>query len=59
MRVRIKETPVEVHYAGPQSQYPGLDQINVRLPASLAGSGSVDVIVTAGEDAPPVTVTIQ
>lgn len=59
VQVRIKETPLEVQYAGPQSQYPGLDQINVRLPASLAGSGSVDVIVTAGEDAPPVKVTIQ
>ena len=30
------ETPVE--YAGPQQQYPGVDQLNVRLPRSLAGS---------------------
>jgi uncharacterized protein (TIGR03437 family) len=32
-----------VTYAGPQKQYPGMDQINVRLPASLAGSGTVSV----------------
>jgi uncharacterized protein (TIGR03437 family) len=26
-------------YAGPQTQFPGLDQINILLPKSLAGSG--------------------
>jgi uncharacterized protein (TIGR03437 family) len=31
-------------YAGPQSQYPGLDQVNTRLPAELKGAGSVRVI---------------
>lgn len=33
-------------YAGPQNQYPGLDQINVQLPPGLAGRGELDVIVT-------------
>jgi uncharacterized protein (TIGR03437 family) len=28
-----------VTYAGPQSQFPGLDQVNILLPKSLAGSG--------------------
>jgi uncharacterized protein (TIGR03437 family) len=32
-------------YVGPQGQYPGLDQVNVQLPASLAGSGTVNVAV--------------
>ena len=33
-------------YAGAQGTYAGLDQINVLLPASLAGSGAVSVTVT-------------
>ena len=28
-----------VSYAGAQGQYPGLDQVNLQLPSSLAGSG--------------------
>lgn len=32
-----------VTYAGPQGTYPELDQVNVLLPRSLAGSGEVDV----------------
>jgi uncharacterized protein (TIGR03437 family) len=35
-----------VEYAGPQNQFPGFDQVNVVLPRSLAGRGSVDVVVT-------------
>jgi uncharacterized protein (TIGR03437 family) len=38
---------VPVSYAGAQGTYPGLDQINVALPASLRGLGEVDVVVTA------------
>jgi uncharacterized protein (TIGR03437 family) len=34
-----------VLYAGPQNQYPGLDQINVQIPPGLAGKGEVDVVV--------------
>jgi uncharacterized protein (TIGR03437 family) len=34
-------------YAGAQGGYAGLDQINVELPASLAGSGEVTVSVAA------------
>ncbi|HEV3143867.1 MAG TPA: hypothetical protein VGZ47_08295, partial [Gemmataceae bacterium] len=49
-----------VTYAGPQGVYPGLDQVNVLIPASLAGKGSVNVQLTAnGILANPVTVTIQ
>ena len=33
-------------YAGAQGTYPGLDQINVLLPASLVGAGQVNVSIT-------------
>ncbi len=49
-----------VAYSGPQSTYPGLDQYNVLIPSSLAGRGSVNVIVTAaGKPSNAVNVTIQ
>ncbi|MBI1898765.1 MAG: hypothetical protein HYS04_19855 [Acidobacteria bacterium] len=35
-----------VTYAGPQSEFPGLDQVNMQLPRSLAGRGRVDVMLT-------------
>jgi uncharacterized protein (TIGR03437 family) len=34
---------VPVSYAGAQNQDPGLDQINLQLPSSFAGSGDVVV----------------
>jgi uncharacterized protein (TIGR03437 family) len=38
---------VPVLYAGAQSQFPGLDQINLGpIPQSLVGKGEVDVILT-------------
>lgn len=45
-KVSVEGIPIDVLYAGPQSQYPGLDQINVRIPAMLAGRGEADVVVT-------------
>jgi endoglucanase len=45
--VRIAGVDIAASYAGPQGQYPGLDQINVPLPRSLAGAGLVDVVVKA------------
>jgi uncharacterized protein (TIGR03437 family) len=43
----INGTSVPVQYAGAQTTYQGLDQINVGpLPASLAGSGNVTVALT-------------
>jgi uncharacterized protein (TIGR03437 family) len=35
-----------VTYAGPQGTFLGLDQINILIPPSLAGSGTANVIVT-------------
>jgi uncharacterized protein (TIGR03437 family) len=52
---------VPVLYAGPQSEYPGLDQVNIGpLPASLTGRGQLTIAVKVdGKDAPPVTVAIR
>jgi uncharacterized protein (TIGR03437 family) len=43
---QIGGTSSEVLYAGAQSQYVGLEQINVFLPRSLIGRGEVDVVLT-------------
>jgi uncharacterized protein (TIGR03437 family) len=36
---QIGNQDLTASYAGPQTQFPGLDQINILLPKSLAGSG--------------------
>ncbi len=48
---RIGDITAEVTYAGPQSEFDGLDQVNVKLPHTLAGKGSLDLVLTvAGVD---------
>jgi uncharacterized protein (TIGR03437 family) len=42
--------PVPVTYAGPQGM-PGLDQVNISIPAALRGRGAVDVVVSASGQA--------
>jgi uncharacterized protein (TIGR03437 family) len=42
----INKMSFPVSYAGPQGTFAGLDQVNVLLPASLQGSGTVPVTVT-------------
>jgi uncharacterized protein (TIGR03437 family) len=49
---------VPVTFAGAQGTDPGLDQVNVALPSSLAGAGVVEVQVAAGNGTSNV-VTIQ
>jgi uncharacterized protein (TIGR03437 family) len=44
--VTIGGIRVPVEYAGPQRQFAGLDQINVRLPGSLNGKGETDLVMT-------------
>jgi uncharacterized protein (TIGR03437 family) len=47
----------QVVYAGPQSEYDGLDQVNALIPRSLAGRGEVDVLLTVdGKPANPLKV---
>jgi uncharacterized protein (TIGR03437 family) len=43
----INGVDVPVQYAGAQGGFVGLDQINVQLPRSLAGAGSVELVVKA------------
>jgi uncharacterized protein (TIGR03437 family) len=47
VQVTIDNITVPVLYAGPQAQFAGLDQINVRLLSSLRGKGEVDLVLTA------------
>jgi uncharacterized protein (TIGR03437 family) len=39
---------LHVTYYGPQGYFPGLDQINIKLPSSLAGSGDTAVSCVLG-----------
>ncbi|MBL8208737.1 MAG: hypothetical protein JNM09_31185, partial [Blastocatellia bacterium] len=60
VQCQIGGVPVEVVYAGIQGGYIGLDQVNVRLPKSLAGRGEVDLVLTvAGRKANTTRVHIQ
>lgn len=57
---RIGGANAEVLYAGAQGAYAGLDQINLRLPRSLAGRGEVELIVTVdGKVANTVTLNFR
>jgi len=50
----------DVQYAGAQGEFPGLDQVNLRLPPTMRGSGTVILLVTAdGVAANPVTLRIR
>jgi len=56
----VGNTACQVAFAGAQGTYFGLDQVNVELPHSLAGSGTVNLVMTAaGETANTVTLDIQ
>ena len=51
---------VAVVYAGAQGSLPGLDQVNILLPASLRGAGTVNVVLTVdGMVANTVTLAVQ
>jgi uncharacterized protein (TIGR03437 family) len=57
--VRIAETPMEVLYAGPVAGYPGLLQINVRVPGGYVAPGPMSVVLTVGQTSSPPGVTIS
>lgn len=60
VRVQVGDKDVEVTYVGAQGSLIGLDQINVLLPRSLAGSGEVTVSVTVdGKTANPVKLVLK
>jgi uncharacterized protein (TIGR03437 family) len=49
-----------VLYAGPGGGFAGLDQVNILLPATLAGKGNVNIqLAVAGIAANPVQITVQ
>jgi uncharacterized protein (TIGR03437 family) len=51
---------VPVLYAGPQPSFAGLDQVNVLLPVTLRGIGSVDLVLAVdGQTANTVRVSVQ
>ena len=45
VHVTIGGVSCEVLYAGPQGVYVGLDQLNIKLPRSLAGRQETDVVL--------------
>ena len=60
VRVQIGGQEVPVRYAGAAGHFPGLDEVTVELPRSLAGMGDTDVLLTAdGQTASPVRIKIQ
>lgn len=60
VRVQIAGQDVPVLYAGRSGHFPGLDEVSVQVPRSLAGSGEVDVILqVSGQAAQPVRVRVQ
>ena len=51
---------VPVLYAGASGYFPGLDEVVVRAPLSLAGRGATNVTLTAdGQNAQPIQIHIQ
>ena len=60
VKVSIGGSAIPIAYAGAGGGFPGLDQVNVQLPASLAGKGNVTIQLTAnGLAANPVNITFQ
>jgi uncharacterized protein (TIGR03437 family) len=59
-KATVGGTSVPVLYVGPQGSYLGLDQVNIPLPASLAGRDNVNIqFSAAGIASNPVQITIR
>jgi uncharacterized protein (TIGR03437 family) len=60
VQATIGTTTATVQSAGRGGMWPGLDEVDVVIPSSLAGAGSVPVVITAGGlSSNTVNVTIQ
>jgi uncharacterized protein (TIGR03437 family) len=60
VKVTVGGLDAPVLFVGPQGSFGGLDQVDVQLPAALAGQGNVNVQVTAaGIAANSVQITIK
>jgi uncharacterized protein (TIGR03437 family) len=60
-RILVGSTALPALSTGPQGQYPGLDQVNVQLLATLAGTGETDVALhlNCGRSSTPVRIHIR
>lgn len=57
---KLGGTDAQVYYAGATQEFVGLDQINIRLPQSLVGRGTINIALTVdGQTANTVTITIK
>jgi uncharacterized protein (TIGR03437 family) len=57
---KIGSTTLPVAYAGPQTVFVGLDQVNITLPKSLRGAGTQTVLLTVdGQTANAVSLTFK
>ncbi len=60
VNVNVGGVSAEVLYAGVQGEFAGLDQLNLRLPRSLAGRGEVDVqLIVDGVAANTVKINVK
>lgn len=58
--VKLGGTNAEVLFAGATTEFAGLDQINIRLPQTLAGRGTVNIAITVdGQSANLVDISIK
>ena len=58
--VTIGGVSVPVDFSGAQGAFTGLDQVNVQLPASLAGRGDVPLVLTvSGKPANAARLTLK
>jgi uncharacterized protein (TIGR03437 family) len=58
--VTVAGSPVEWLYAGPQGEFPALDQINVKVPLTVGGLGVVDIrVIVDGSPSNVVTANFQ
>ncbi len=60
VRARLGGVNAQVTYVGDQGEYPGLDQVNIRIPRELAGRGEIDLIlIVDGQQANVVKITVK
>jgi uncharacterized protein (TIGR03437 family) len=60
VHAQIAGQDVPVRYSGASGYFPGLDEVVVEVPRSLAGTSEADVVLTVdGRAASPVRIHIQ
>ena len=60
VHLRVGGDELPLAYAGASGYFPGLDEVMVQLPRSMAGRGTVEVSLTAdGQTAKPIQIHIQ